>query len=84
MPNYRRYPSLAQSPWTFYEQLKAYRLAPAEAERARLAAEFDRIMRQHTGYPALNEALALLEAKRDGLLAVLEHPHLPLHNNLSE
>jgi hypothetical protein len=28
--------------------------------------------------------LTLLQAKRDGLLAVLEHPQLPLHNNLSE
>jgi hypothetical protein len=70
--------------WDFYEQLKAYREAPCEAESKRLAAEFDRIFRQRTGYPALNEALALLSAKREGLLAVLEHPHLPLHNNLSE
>jgi hypothetical protein len=70
--------------WTFYERLKAYRLAPDDAEKARLSAEFDRIMQQRTGYPALNEALALLDAKRDGLLAVLDHPHLPLHNNLSE
>jgi hypothetical protein len=52
--------------------------------RARLAADFDRIFQQRTGYPALNEALDLLFAKRAGLLAVLEHPHLPLHNNLSE
>lgn len=32
----------------------------------------------------MNDALSLLHAKRAGLLAVLEHPHLPLHNNLSE
>jgi hypothetical protein len=70
--------------WTFYEQLKAYRLAPSDPERVRLAAEFDLITQQRTGYPALNEALSLLNAKRNGLLAVLEHPHLPLHNNLSE
>ena len=70
--------------WKFYQRLKAYRVTPSEAERARLAAEFDRLVRQRTGYPALNEALALLDAKREGLLAVLEHPQLPLHNNLSE
>jgi hypothetical protein len=70
--------------WKFYEQLKAYRAAPSEAESQRLGAEFDRLVQQRTGYPALNEALALLQAKRDGLLAVLEHPQLPLHNNLSE
>jgi hypothetical protein len=70
--------------WDFYEQPKAYRAAPGEAESERLAAEFDRIFQQRTGYPALNEALALLHDKREGLLAVLEYPHLPLHNNLSE
>jgi hypothetical protein len=70
--------------WKFYERLQAYRAEPGEAQRGRLAAQFDRLCQQRTGYPALNEALALLFAKRDGLLAVLEHPHLPLHNNLSE
>lgn len=80
----RAWENVREQLWTFYEQLKAYRLAPTEAEKSRLAAEFDRIMEQRTGYPALNEALALLAAKRDGLLAVLDHPHLPLHNNLSE
>jgi len=49
-----------------------------------LAADFDRLFQQRTGYAALNDALALVHAKREGLLAVLEHPNLPLHNNLSE
>jgi hypothetical protein len=70
--------------WKFYEQLKAYRAAPDETQRAQLADEFDRLFQQRTGYAALNDALSLLYAKRDGLLAVLDHPHLPLHNNLSE
>jgi hypothetical protein len=70
--------------WTFYDQLKAYRVTPHETQRQQLAAEFDRLFQQRTGYPALNAAVALLHAKREGLLAVLEHPHLPLHNNLSE
>ncbi len=70
--------------WTFYERLKTYRHAPSETQRHQLSAEFDRLCQQRTGYPALNEALALLHAKQAGLLAVLEHPHLPLHNNLSE
>jgi hypothetical protein len=70
--------------WRFYKRLQAYRAAPRDSQRKRLAAGFDRLVLQRTGYPALNEALALLYAKRDGLLAVLEHPHLPLHNNLSE
>jgi hypothetical protein len=70
--------------WKFYQRLKDYQAAPSEAESQRLAAEFDRLFQQHTGYAALNDALALVHAKRQGLLAVLEHPHLPLHNNLSE
>ena len=70
--------------WRFYERLKVYRAAPCETQRVRLSAKFDRLFQQRTGYPALNEALSLLHAKREGLLAVLEHPHLPLHNNLSE
>jgi len=70
--------------WKFYQRLKTYRAAPAAAERTRLAAEFDRLFQQRTGYPALNDALALVHAKRAGLLAVLDHPHLPLDNNLSE
>lgn len=70
--------------WDFYDQLKAYREAPCPAEAKRLADEFDLLFQQRTGYPALNEALALIYAKRDGLLAVLEHPEIPLHNNLSE
>jgi len=37
-----------------------------------------------TGDVDLNQALGRLHAKRSKFLAVLEYPHLPLHNNLSE
>jgi hypothetical protein len=70
--------------WKFYERLKDYRAAPSDTQRQQLAAKFDRLVARRTGYQALNQALELLAAKREGLLAVLEHPHLPLHNNLSE
>jgi hypothetical protein len=70
--------------WRFYRQLEKYREAPTQSQRTALSAKFQRLVEQRTGYSALNEALALLGAKRDGLLAVLEHPNLPLHNNLSE
>ncbi len=46
--------------------------------------QFDELCQTKTGYPDLNEALSLLHVKRDAFLAVLEYPHLPLHNNLSE
>jgi hypothetical protein len=70
--------------WKLYDRLKAYRLTPTATEKTALAGAFDRMCRQKTGYPALNEALGLLCAKREGFLAVLEYPHLPLHNNLAE
>lgn len=70
--------------WKIYDRLKAYRLEPTAAEKIAIAQAFHVMCRQKTGYPALNEALGLLYAKKDGFLAVLEYPHLPLHNNLSE
>ena len=39
---------------------------------------------QRTGYVELDQSLRPLGAKRTGFLAVLDHPRLPLHNNLSE
>ena len=70
--------------WKLYRRLQAYGKAPSDSKRARLTKRFDELVQQRTGYPALNEALDLLDAKREGLLAVLEYPHIPLHNNLSE
>lgn len=70
--------------WELYKSLKAYRLEPTEAARKTIEGQFDQFCQTKAGYPDLNEALGLLHAKRDAFLAVLEYPHLPLHNNLSE
>jgi len=70
--------------WELYKSLKAYRLEPTEAARKTIESQFDQLCQTKTGYPDLNEALGLLHVKRDAFLAVLEYPHLPLHNNLSE
>ena len=70
--------------WELYKSLKAYRLKPTEAARKTIEGQFDQLCQTKAGYPDLNEALGLLHAKRDAFLAVLEYPHLPLHNNLSE
>lgn len=76
---------LAQSSfWEIYESLKAYRQAPSEAASESIQAQFKQLCNGKTGYPDLNDALQLLYAKRAEFLAVLEHPQLPLHNNLSE
>jgi hypothetical protein len=70
--------------WKLYESLKQYRLNPTPDQHQTIERRFDRLCLTKTGYPDLNAALGLLHAKRDEFLAVLEYPHLPLHNNLAE
>lgn len=65
-------------------RLKAYRETPTPAEREVIETEFDQLCSTKTQYPELNDALGKLGSKRDPFLKVLEHPHLPLYNNLSE
>lgn len=70
--------------WEIYERLVAYRESPSEPEKQAIESMYDELCQHKTGYPDLNEALGLLHVKRSEFLAVLEYPHLPLHNNLSE
>jgi len=70
--------------WSYYQQLKAYREHPTKRERRRLDREFDRLFSQTTDFAELNEVLHTLQGKKAYLLLVLEHPEIPLHNNLSE
>jgi hypothetical protein len=70
--------------WELYNGLKAYKVAPLEAEKLRLTQEFDRIFQQTTISPLLNARLALTHEKKDRLLRVLEYPMTPLHNNSTE
>lgn len=67
--------------WALYRALAAYREAPSREERARLAAVFDQLMARRTGYNDLDARIAKTAYNRDLLLAVLETPSLPLHNN---
>jgi hypothetical protein len=70
--------------WTFYAQLKAYRREPRPEAKDLLRARFDEIFTQTTCRHQLNVALRRLHKNKAELLLVLEHPKLPLHNNLSE
>ncbi|RRR73813.1 MAG: hypothetical protein EI684_08275 [Candidatus Viridilinea halotolerans] len=67
--------------WALYRRLLAYRTAPSEEERARLHDAFDTLIGEDTGYAALDDRMAMTADKRAELLAVLDHPKLPLHNN---
>jgi hypothetical protein len=70
--------------WAHYRKLAAYREAPTRAAAVALAAGFDTLFATETGYWALDNRIALTRAKKAGLLAVLDHPELPLHNNAAE
>jgi hypothetical protein len=70
--------------WRFYADLKAYRANPTARRRGQLGARFDRIFRRRTGFASLDRLLARLHANKAELLAVLDHPDIPLHTNGSE
>jgi hypothetical protein len=70
--------------WRFYADLKAYRINPTPRRRRQLRARFDRIFDRRTGFVTLDRLLARLHANKAELLAVLDHPEIPLHTNGSE
>lgn len=70
--------------WTFYAALKAYKKMPTEIEKKRLDAEFDKLFGVPTNYHALNALMKRTFEQKHFLLLVLNHPHIPLHNNPAE
>ncbi|NJN05401.1 MAG: transposase [Rhodobacteraceae bacterium] len=70
--------------WSYYQRLKAYRQAPTPQRRGRLESDFDRLFLKKTGWSELDDELQKIHGKKSELLLVLEHPEIPLHNNLSE
>jgi len=70
--------------WELYQELKAYREQPREAQRAALASRFDALVAQRTAYPSINGVLKEMRDHQADLLRVLERPEVPLHNNAME
>jgi hypothetical protein len=70
--------------WQLYADLKDYRTAPTPWRRDQLRARFDYIFCRRTGFVSLDRLLERLHANRAELLAVLDHPDIPLHTNGSE
>ena len=70
--------------WELYQNLKAYRLEPNEAQRPVLETQFDELCADRTSFPSVDAVLKGMSANRADLLRVLERPEVPLHNNLSE
>lgn len=70
--------------WAYYRELLVYREQPSAAEATRLEQRFDELFGHTTGLTLLDQRIALTRQKKDGLLLVLRHPELPLHNNPAE
>lgn len=70
--------------WELYQDLKAYRAKPDEAQPPVLEARFDALVEQRTGYPSIDGVLKEMRDQRADLLRVLERPEVPLHNNAME
>ena len=70
--------------WSFYEELKAYKQKPGASKKAQLEAKFDDILTANADYSELNKALKATHDHKQDLLAVLDYPYIPLHNNISE
>lgn len=70
--------------WTFYSDLKNYKLKPDEEQKVELSARFDAIFTQKTEFFTLNQVLKRLHNKKSELLLVLDYPTVPLHTNGSE
>ena len=70
--------------WAYYRELLAYRASPRAAEAGRLEAAFDTLFATETGYRGLDVRIAATRANKTGLLVVLTHPEVPLHNNPAE
>jgi hypothetical protein len=75
---------LRQQLWELYQELKAYRQQPDAARAPLLAARFDALCDQQTGYPSLQGVLKEIRDHKADLLRVLERPEVPLHNNAEE
>ena len=70
--------------WELYQDLKAYREQPDDAQRPVLTGRFDALVDQRTGYPSIDGVLKEMRNHQADLLRVLERPEVPLHNNAME
>jgi len=76
--------AVRQQIWDYYQDLKAFKLAPTPEKKSELRHCFDEIFTQKTCFQTLNLALKRLHDNKEELLRVLHRPEIPLHNNLSE
>jgi Transposase IS66 family len=83
-PHQKRLAEFRGHYWDYYRELLKYKENPTKEDAVRLEQRFDEVFETKTGYEALDERIAKTREKKAGLLAVLRHPEVPLHNNASE
>ena len=70
--------------WELYRDLKAFKENPDQDFAHKIRSSFRQLVQVKVECSGLREALGNLAVKEPELLAVLDDPGLPLHNNLSE
>ncbi len=70
--------------WGYYHSLFDYKELPTKRGKKLLDKKFDLLFLPDKAYAQLNTCIKRTVKNKDQLLAVLEHPQLPLHNNTSE
>lgn len=68
----------------YYHKAKKYKESPNKKEKGHLIKLFDEITSQITGFDLLDKQLRLTKKKKKELLAFLDYPFLPIHNNQCE
>jgi len=67
--------------WGLYDKLKAFSQSPSDSKRSEITAMFDEVFNRSGITDGLDELLRNTYSRKEGLLQVLNHPHIPLHNN---
>ncbi len=73
--------------WQFYGRIKSYRDLPVlelAQQKQAIIADFEELFSGTTDYAALNKIMLRTRKKAVQLLAFLDYPAFPLHNNVAE
>ena len=70
--------------WAYYDELKDYKNNPSDEKKHHLDKKFDEIMCTPTSGFLIAPVLKKFRDNKKKLLAVLDNPTVPIHNNLAE
>jgi len=73
--------------WQFYGRIKSYKDLSAEnlpSQKQAIVKTFNELFNGQTDYAALNKVMLQTQEKAVQLLAFLDYPAFPLHNNVAE